>query len=122
VPGVPDLIEDLGFVAPEPGEYRPTAYGRPPAASPGAVIATLGSAEAQVARAVQPGARTLDELVASTGLAPAALLAVLTRLEGRGLVVPALGRYAPAGGLAVMPSTPGAGGPSGRAGGGPRAR
>jgi len=36
-----------------------------------------------------------------TGLAPATILAVLTRLEERGLVVAALGRYAPAGTLAA---------------------
>jgi hypothetical protein len=52
---------------------------------------------------VAPRPATLDELVGATGYSPAVLLAVLTRLEDRGLVVPALGRYAAAGALAATP-------------------
>ena len=52
-----------------------------------------------VARALLPRAATLEELVDATGFAPATILAVLTRLEGNGLVVAALGRYAAGGQL-----------------------
>jgi hypothetical protein len=48
-----------------------------------------------------PRAATLDELVDATGFAPATILAVLTRLEGDGLVVAALGRYGAGGALAA---------------------
>ncbi len=107
VPGVAELLEDLGLAGERPD--RP-AGGRRSArvAGPGldALLATLGEAEAAVARAIQPRAATLDELVVATGHAPAVLLAVLTRLEDRGLAVPALGRYAAAGDLALIPPVP----------------
>jgi DNA processing protein len=122
VPGVPELIEDLGLadLVAAAGGAAGAAGARDPAAgirrhleAPTsrlagqagleAILATLGPAERSVARAVAPRPATLDELVAATGYAPAVLLAVLTRLEDRGLVVPALGRYAAAGALAATP-------------------
>ncbi len=99
VPGIAELLEDLALAP------RPERTGTParPIAGPGleAVLGTLGPVESAVARAIHPRAATLDELVAATGHPPAALLAVLTRLEDRGLAVPALGRYAAAGDLAL---------------------
>ena len=103
VPGIPELLEDLDLVAdagPPAIEAAPRASGGARPASLDALLASLGAAEAAVARALRPRAATLDELVLATGHTPAALLAVLTRLEDRGLAVPALGRYAPAGDLA----------------------
>jgi hypothetical protein len=45
----------------------------------------------------------VDELVAISDLPVAAVLASLTLLEARGLVVGAYGRYRPAGALARLP-------------------
>jgi predicted Rossmann fold nucleotide-binding protein DprA/Smf involved in DNA uptake len=50
------------------------------------------------------GLTTVDELVASTGLPVASVLAALTMLETRGLVIGAYGRYRPAGRLAGRPT------------------
>jgi DNA processing protein len=104
VPGVAELLEDLGLVglsAPaEPGD-RALRVGRAIGPDPAAILAGLGAAETAVATALLPRAATLEELVDATGLAPATILAVLTRLEGRGLVVAALGRYGTGGALAA---------------------
>ncbi len=90
---------------PAPAARRPN--GRP---DPDAVLASRGAAEAAVARALLPRAGTLQEIVDATGLAPATVLAVLTRLEGDGLVVGGLGRYGAGGVLAAtVPTRPGAG-------------
>ncbi len=105
VPGVAELLEDLGLVgtAPAragavPGSLRD---GRVVGPDPEAILAGRGAAEASVARVLIPGAATLEELVDATGFAPATILAVLTRLEGDGLVVGTLGRYAAGGALAA---------------------
>ena len=104
VPSVAELLEDLGLAgtiaAPAP-VGRLLRGGRAVGPDPRAILAGLGAAEAAVARALLPRAATLEELVDATGYAPATILAVLTRLEGDGLVVAALGRYGPGGALAA---------------------
>jgi DNA processing protein len=104
VPGVAELLEDLGLVgtAGNPGaDPRSLREGRAVGPDPEAILAGRGAAEAAVARVLLPRAATLDELVDATGFAPATILAVLTRLEGDGLVVAALGRYGVGGALAA---------------------
>ena len=104
VPSVAELLEDLGLAgsaARTSPDRRSLRGGHAVGPEPGAILAGLGTAEAAVARAILPHAATLEELMDVTGLAPATILAVLTRLEERGLVVAALGRYAPAGTLAA---------------------
>ena len=104
VPGVAELLEDLGLVGPvaQAGPARRSLRdGRTVGPDPEAILAGLGSAETAVARALLPRAATLEELVDATGFAPATILAVLTRLEGDGLVVAALGRYGTGGALAA---------------------
>jgi DNA processing protein len=107
VPGVAELIEDLGLVATAAGAgggSRQLREGRVIGPDPEAILAGRGAAEAAVARVLLPRAATVEELVDATGFAPATILAILTRLEGDGLVVAALGRYAAGGALAA--STP----------------
>jgi len=104
VPGVAELLEDLGLVgtaAHAGADPRSLREGRVVGPDPEAILAGRGAAEAAVARVLLPRAATLDELVDATGLAPATILAVLTRLEGDGLVVAALGRYGAGGALAA---------------------
>jgi DNA processing protein len=92
VAGIPELIEDLEL-------------GTAVAAQSARDVGTdaLGAAESAVARAIERGAGSPDEVVVLTGLPGAAVLAALTTLELRGLVVEALGRYRAAGGLADGP-------------------
>ena len=59
----------------------------------------LGRTEAAVARGLVDGRATVDELVATTDLPVATVLAALTLLERRGLTSGAHGRYRPAGTL-----------------------
>lgn len=104
VPSVAELLEDLGLVgtaAPAGHARRSLRDGRVVGPDPEAILAGLGAAEAAVARALLPRAATLEELMDATGFAPATILAVLTRLEGEGLVVAALGRYGTGGALAA---------------------
>jgi len=104
VPGVPELLEDLGYAGEASlADVNPHHLrgGRTVGPDPEAILASRGIAEAAVARALLPRAATLEELVDATGLAPATVLAVLTRLEGDGLVVAALGRYGAGGALAA---------------------
>ena len=104
VAGIPELLEDLGLAG-VGASARPTGAalrrGNAVGPDPEVILASLGPAEAAVARAILPRAATLEELVDATGFAPATILAVLTRLEGGGLVVAALGRYAVGGQLAA---------------------
>ncbi len=97
VTGIPQLIADLGFVD-DPASDRPEPVG--------ATLQILGSTESRIAEAVLVGRVTVDELVASTGLTVATVLATLTLLERRGMVVGAYGRYRPAGALLEPPSVP----------------
>jgi DNA processing protein len=91
VPGIAELIEDLGLLA----ERSPAVP-----ASRDVGIAALPAAEQTVSAALLAGHGSVDELVAATGLAGAAILGSLTRLELRGLAVETFGRYRPAGSLA----------------------
>jgi DNA processing protein len=90
VAGVPQLIADLGF-------------SKVPIVDRDALIAAtsqdLGRTEAVVARSLVDGHATVDELVATTDLPVATVLAALTLLERRGLTSGAHGRYRPAGTL-----------------------
>jgi DNA processing protein len=91
VAGVPELLEDLGLLA--PGGRR---------LAPGdALLGTLSSVEEVVAVHVAAGLASVDELVHATGAASATVLGALTSLEVRGLVVDAFGRYRAAGPLAA---------------------
>lgn len=87
VAGVPELLEDLGWDAPGPSPSDPER----------AKLGDLGAAERLVLDAVDEGVGTVDQIVARTGLETSAALGTLTRLEVRGLVVMAVGRYRPAG-------------------------
>lgn len=90
VAGVPQLIADLGF-------------SKAPTVDRDALIAAtsqdLGRTEAVIARSLVDGQATVDELVATTDLPVATVLAALTLLERRGLTSGAHGRYRPAGTL-----------------------
>ncbi len=108
VPGVAELLEDLGLagaddsVRVDAGSLR---AGRAVGPDPEAILAGRGAAEAAVARALLPRACTLQELVDATTYTPATILAILTRLENDGLVVAALGRYAVGGALSATTPT-----------------
>ncbi len=102
VAGIPELLVDLGLVA-----ARPRAQDRGRAA-----LADAGPIEREVGSLVAAGVGTVDALVAATELPVATVLAAITMLETRGLVVDALGRYRPAGALTGTvgrrrPRTPG---------------
>ncbi len=91
VAGVPELLEDLGLLA--PGGRR---------LAPGdALLGTLSSVEQAVVVHVAAGLASVDELVHATGAASATVLGALTSLEVRGLVVDTFGRYRAAGPLAA---------------------
>lgn len=108
VPGVAELLEDLGLTGTDESpraDARSLRAGRTVGPDPEAILAGRGTAEAAVARALLPRAATLQELVDATTYAPATILAILTRLENDGLVVAALGRYAAGGALAATTPT-----------------
>lgn len=92
VAGVAELVEDLGL----------DAVGADGRRAGGAAVAVgdLGAAESAVADALRRGAGSPDELALATGMPGASVLAAITTLELRGLVVEVLGRYQPAGRLA----------------------
>jgi DNA processing protein len=90
VAGIPELLEDLSL-------GTTTAAAR---SMRGDGSDALGVAESAVACAIERGAGSPDEVVVVTGLPGAAVLAALTTLELRGLVVEVLGRYRAAGALA----------------------
>ncbi len=81
VPGVVELLEDLGYTGAE-------AVGG--VADP---LVGLPDAERSIARCLRDRPATVDELVTATGLAPATVLAALTGLEVRGLVLETFARY-----------------------------
>lgn len=93
IAGVPQLLDDLGLVPRE--RMAPLAGG---------TIADLGATAGRVARGLVEGLATVDELVATTGLSVATVLATLTVLERDRLAVGFHGRYRPAGTLAAQPS------------------
>lgn len=100
VAGADELIEDLGYVIPLAA--RSGRRGRSGSALPdaGAILARLGPAESDAVRTLLAGPTTADGVAAAGGLAPATVLAVLTRLEAEGLVEGVFGRYRVAGPLA----------------------
>jgi DNA processing protein len=87
VVGATELLTDLGL------DLAPVARG------PG--FGSLGATATRLAVAISDGLSTLDDLVAELDLAPAAVLGAITRLEERGLVIAAYGRYRPHGALAT---------------------
>lgn len=103
VAGVDELIDDLGLA-----EDGRAAVLMPLEGSP------LGPTEAAVAQAVCDGRATLDALAGETGLPTATILGALTRLELRGLVVEAYGRYRAHGFLATRDLRASAGRPVAR--------
>ena len=100
VAGADELIEDLGYGAALPFRRRRPDRSESPRADPGATVARLGAAEGAVARRLLAGPATADGLAAAEDLAPATVLAVLTRLEEAGLVAGVFGRYHAIGPLA----------------------
>lgn len=115
VAGIPELLEDLGFVpvhssaseaagiagpAPAPTP-RPGEAARPHPAAPETVLSALPPVERAIAREVLAGRSGVDELVEATGLGGATVLGALTALEVRGLVLETFGRYRGAGPLAA---------------------
>ncbi len=96
VAGVPQLLEDLDLASMADPNDGANQLARPVAA----VLLELGDGARRVAAALVAGQTTADELVAATDLPIAGVLATLTALEDRGLVVGAYGRYRPAGRLA----------------------
>ncbi|MEO5885981.1 MAG: DNA-processing protein DprA [Candidatus Limnocylindrales bacterium] len=96
VAGIPQLIADLGFAS--PARTR-SSRAAPSAEVAAAALGGLGSAERAVAYQVLAGRTTVDEVVASTDLSVAAVLATLALLERRGLVAGRHGRYRPSGSL-----------------------
>jgi DNA processing protein len=106
VAGVAALLEDIGLTADAGTGTSPRDHGRPgplaPGAGPEAVLATLPAPVAGAARSLSGGSRTVDHVVAATGLAVPGALAALTMLEDLGLVVASYGRYRLAGGLSDL--------------------
>jgi DNA processing protein len=96
VAGIPQLLEDLAIIDPQAGADDPTG-GVPVAA----LLIELGSGPRRIAAELLRGRTTADELVATTGLPVAGVLAALTLLESRGLVAGVYGRYRPVGRLAT---------------------
>jgi predicted Rossmann fold nucleotide-binding protein DprA/Smf involved in DNA uptake len=59
----------------------------------------MGEVESVIARSIVGGRVTVDEIVATSGLPVASVLAALVMLERRGLVAGVQGRYRPSGTL-----------------------
>ena len=98
---IPELIEDLGLLAPASRPEPATVPSRrPQRPSLEAILAELGATAGAVGTALVAGHGSLDELVAATGLEPATILGAITLLELRGLATSTYGRYRPAGQLA----------------------
>jgi DNA processing protein len=100
VAGPDELLEDLGYAVDLP--VRRARRGRSETVPPdaGAILVRLGPAEAAAVRCILGGPQTADAIAVAADLAPATVLAVLTRLEEQGLVAGVLGRYRAAGPLA----------------------
>jgi DNA processing protein len=96
VAGIPQLLEDLGIIETRAGPVGPTL-----AVPVAALLVELGDGPRRIAAELLRGRTTADELVATTGLTIAGVLAALTLLESRGLVAGVYGRYRPVGRLAT---------------------
>ncbi len=105
VTGIPQLIADLGYT----GAPKPDVD-----ALAGASMQELGRTEALIASALLGGLATVDELMATTELPVATVLAALTLLQRKGLVTGAHGRYRPAGTMLGSQSSFWAGASEGR--------
>jgi DNA processing protein len=92
--GLDELIEDLGFFAPEPGPAGNAKISR------AAALTMLGATEQTVARRLIEGAAGLDLLVADTGLSAAVVSSALTLLLMRGWAHAVGPAYVAAGALA----------------------
>lgn len=100
VAGPDELIEDLGYGLAVPVRTPSRERSASEPADAGAILARLGPAEAAaVGVLLAGGPATADAVAAGTDLAPATVLAVLSRLEAEGLVAGFLGRYRAAGPL-----------------------
>lgn len=100
VAGTDELLEDLGYGVALPVRPVRRDRGASTPAEPGAIIARLAPVEAATVVGLLDGPRTADDIAAACDLAPATVLAVLTRLEEGGLVHGLFGRYRLAGPLA----------------------
>jgi DNA processing protein len=94
VAGIPELLVDLELVS---GRQRRRSRAR-------AALAEAGPVERELGNLIAAGTGTVDALVAATDLPVATVLAAITLLETRGLVVDVLGRYRPAGALVAAPA------------------
>lgn len=94
VAGIGELVEDLGLLSGQ-GRGRSGRRRRVEIAT-----ADLGLVEVAVADAVAGGRSSVDDIALATGHPTASVLAALTALEMRGLVVDIYGRYRSAGILA----------------------
>jgi DNA processing protein len=99
--GLDEMVVDLGYDAPAPGHETP-ARGR--RMSRDAALALLGPAELSVARTVCRGPATVDDIVVSTGLAPATVAGAVTLLLLRGWAQAIGPTYLPAGPLLARAS------------------
>jgi DNA processing protein len=114
VAGTDELVEDLGYALPLPVRSRRRDRAASTPAEAGAIVARLAPIEAATVVGLFDGPRTADDLAGRGDMAPATVLAVLTRLEEQGLVHAAFGRYRLAGPLAgtrvdLRPAREGAG-------------
>lgn len=106
VAGVAELIEDLALIRPPGPGASGASMGPTGRAGRVALMATLGSSEATIAGLIADGVATLDDIAAAASMPVAVVLATLTMLEMRGLVVEVYGRYRAAGRLATVPGGP----------------
>jgi DNA processing protein len=93
VAGIPQLIADLGLAdrSTEPGVSTDVA----------ATLTGVGDVAGRIGREIVVGRATVDEMVAATEWPVATVLAALTLLERRGLIVGIHGRFRAAGALAT---------------------
>ncbi len=103
VAGIPQLIADLGLV--QVG-IRTLADGPAPDRLAAAALQDLGRTGQLVATGLLQGLATVDELVATTDLTVATVLAALGYLEHLGLAAGVHGRYRAAGPLLGEPPPP----------------
>jgi DNA processing protein len=93
VASIPTLLDDLGLI-----DHSKASPKAPVSAE--AALVEIGGTAARIGREIVAGNSTVDDLVAVTGLPVATVLAALTILEARGLVIGIYGRYRAAGALA----------------------
>jgi len=91
--GLDELIEDLGYLAPDADRFE---GGQPTRAA----LETLGKTEQAVARRLLDGPASLDSLVEITGLPPAVVSSAVTFLLMRGWIEPVGPTYVVTGVLA----------------------